>query len=200
MSGNVDDVVRTGHDVNVAVLVDVPGIAGLVEARERLQVRLMEPFFGLPETGECSGGQRQLACDCPDFTLVDMSGNTHTLSSYRGKVVMVNFWATYCGPCIKEIPSMASLKQKLGEESFEILAIDMAEEKADVAAFMQRHNINVNFPILLDVEGNVIEQWMVSAVPSTFIVGPKGKIHYALYGAIEWDSDEIVETLNGLMK
>ena len=135
----------------------------------------------------------------PDFTLSDMGGKTHTLSSYRGKVVMVNFWATYCGPCIKEIPSMARLKQKLGEKSFEILAIDMAEEQADVTAFMQRHKITVNFPILLDVEGSVIEQWMVSAVPTTFLVDPQGTIRYALYGGLEWDNDEVVATIGGMM-
>lgn len=136
----------------------------------------------------------------PDFTLSDMSGKAHTLSSYRGKVVMLNFWATYCGPCIKEMPSMQRLKEKLAGKSFEILAIDMAEEKADVKAFMQRHHIQVNFPILLDTEGTVIEQWMVSAVPTTFIIDPQGKIRYALYGGLEWDNDEVVATINRLLK
>ncbi len=136
----------------------------------------------------------------PDFTLSDMGGTPHTLSKYRGKVVMVNFWATYCGPCIKEMPSMANLKNQLSGKPFEILAIDMAEERADIEGFMQRHNIEVNFPILLDTEGLVIEQWMVSAVPTTFIIGPQGKIHYALYGAIEWDSDEVVNTINSLLR
>jgi peroxiredoxin len=135
----------------------------------------------------------------PDFTLSDMEGKTHTLSHYHGKVVMLNFWATYCGPCIKEIPSMQRLKEKLAGKSFDILAIDMAEEKADVAAFMQRHKIQVNFPILLDGEGSVIEQWMVSAVPTTFIIDPQGKIQYALYGGLEWDNDEVVKTINGLL-
>lgn len=136
----------------------------------------------------------------PDFTLIDMSGNKHTLSSYKGRVVMVNFWATYCGPCIKELPSMTRLKQKLGDKSFEILAIDMAEEKSDIEAFMQRHDIKVNFPILLDMEGNVIEQWMVSAVPSTFIVDTSGKIRYTYYGGLEWDSEEVIADIKGLMK
>jgi peroxiredoxin len=136
----------------------------------------------------------------PDFTLSDMEGRAHTLSSYRGKVVMLNFWATYCGPCIKEMPSMQRLKGKLADRPFDILAIDMAEEKADVEAFMQRHKIQVNFPILLDSEGTVIEQWMVSAVPTTFIIDPQGKIQYALYGGLEWDNDEVVNTINGLLK
>jgi peroxiredoxin len=136
----------------------------------------------------------------PDFTLSDMEGRAHTLSSYRGKVVMLNFWATYCGPCIKEMPSMQRLKGKLADRPFDILAIDMAEEKADVEAFMQRHKIEVNFPILLDTEGTVIEQWMVSAVPTTFIIDPQGKIQYTLYGGLEWDNDEVVKTINGLLK
>lgn len=136
----------------------------------------------------------------PDFTLSDMSGKPHTLSHYQGKVVMVNFWATYCGPCIKEMPSMANLKKKLSGKPFEILAIDMAEEKGDVTAFMQRHKITVNFPILLDTEGGVIEQWMVSAVPTTFIIDPQGRIRYALYGGLEWDNDEVVATINSLLK
>jgi peroxiredoxin len=135
----------------------------------------------------------------PDFTLSDMQGKAHTLSSYRGKVVMVNFWATYCGPCIKEIPSMQRLREKLAGMPFEILAIDMAEEQADVAAFLQRHKIEANFPILLDSEGTVIEQWMISAVPTTFILDPQGKIRYALYGGLEWDSEEVISTINGLL-
>ena len=149
------------------------------------QARDLKPYDGAP---------------LPDFTLPDMGGKQHTLSSYRGKVVMVNFWATYCGPCIKEIPSMARLRQKLGDKPFEILAIDMAEEKSDVEAFMQRHNIKVNFPILLDIEGNVIEQWMVSAVPSTFIVDTKGDIRYTFYGGLEWDSEEVIADITGLME
>ncbi len=136
----------------------------------------------------------------PDFTLSDMSGKSHTLSAYRGKVVMVNFWATYCGPCIKEMPSMQRLKDKLNGKPFEILAIDMAEEKADVSAFLQSHKIAVNFPILLDTEGEVIEQWMVSAVPTTFIIDPQGKIRYALYGGLEWDNAEVLATISSLLK
>ena len=95
---------------------------------------------------------------------------------------------------------MQRLKEKLAGKPFDILAVDMAEEKADVTAFMQRHNIQVNFPILLDTEGTVIEQWMVSAVPTTFIIDTQGKIRYALYGGLEWDNDEVVATINGLLK
>lgn len=136
----------------------------------------------------------------PDFTLTDMQGNSHTLSDYRGKVVMVNFWATYCGPCIKEMPSMQRLKEKLGDKPFAILAVDMAEEKADVNAFLNKHQIEVNFPILLNPEGDVVENWMITAVPTTFVIDPEGKIRYALYGGIEWDKADIIKTISSLMK
>ncbi len=136
----------------------------------------------------------------PDFTLQDMQGQAHTLSNYQGKVVMLNFWATYCGPCIKEMPSMQRLKEKMAGKPFVILAVDMAEEQSDVKAFLQQHNIKVDFPLLLDPEGTVVEQWMISAVPTTFILDPAGKIRYALYGGLEWDKEEVIATLNALMK
>lgn len=136
----------------------------------------------------------------PNFTLEDLQGKQHTLNDLKGKVVMVNFWATYCTPCIKEMPSMQRLNNKFKGKPFQILAIDMAEERADIDAFMKRFKIAVNFPILLDTEGEVVEAWMVSAVPTTFIIDPQGTIRYALYGAIEWDSDEVVGTVNKLLK
>ncbi|HEY9148501.1 MAG TPA: TlpA disulfide reductase family protein [Gammaproteobacteria bacterium] len=134
----------------------------------------------------------------PDFSLTDMQGKSHKLGDYRGKVVMVNFWATYCGPCIKEMPSMQRLKEKLSDRPFAILAIDMAEERATVEAFLQKHNIQVNFPILLDPEGGVVESWMITAVPTTFIIDPQGEIRYALFGGIEWDKPDVIETISGL--
>lgn len=134
----------------------------------------------------------------PDFSLSDLQGNTHTLSSYRGKVVMVNFWATYCGPCIKEMPSMQRLKEKMAGKPFAILAVDMAEEKHDVQAFLTQHRINIDFPVLLNPEGNVVEEWMITAVPTTFVIDPQGTIRYALFGGIEWDKPDVIETISGL--
>lgn len=135
----------------------------------------------------------------PPFTLTDMQGKSHSLTDYRGKVVMVNFWATYCGPCIKEMPSMQRLKDKLKDKPFAILAVDMAEDKSAVEAFLKKHNIRIDFPILLNPEGDVIEQWMITAVPTTFIIDTHGKIHYALFGGIEWDKPDVIKTISGLM-
>jgi thiol-disulfide isomerase/thioredoxin len=159
-------------------------LAALLLTATVVQARDLKPYDGAP---------------LPDFTLSDMQGKSHTLSDYQGQVVMLNFWATYCGPCIKEMPSMQRLKERLAGKPFAILAVDMAEEKADVEAFFAKHKIQVDFPILLDPDGEVVEQWMISAVPTTFILDPAGKIRFALFGGLEWDNEEVVNTVSGLM-
>lgn len=136
----------------------------------------------------------------PGFTLQDLQGDSHSLKAYRGKVVMVNFWATYCPPCIEEMPSMQRLRDKLGDRDFAILAVNMAEPRGEVEAFLRRHEIQVDFPVLLDPEGKVVSQWMITAVPTTFILDPQGEIRYGLFGGLEWDKPEIVDTLTELMR
>ena len=94
---------------------------------------------------------------------------------------------------------MQRLKEKMNGRDFVILAVDMAEEAADVVAFLARYNIKVDFPILFDTEARVIEQWMISAVPTSFILDKRGTIRYALYGGIEWDRTEVIELLDPLL-
>jgi len=153
--------------------------------------------FGTAQAGEL---MKYDGAPLPPFTLTDMQGKSHALTDYHGKVVMVNFWATYCGPCIKEMPSMQRLKEKMGDKSFAILAVNMAEDKGAVTAFLKKHDIDIDFPILLNPEGDVVENWMITAVPTTFVIDPDGKIRYALFGGIEWDKPDVVKTLNGLLE
>ena len=132
----------------------------------------------------------------PDFELQDLQGQTHRLSDYRGKVVLLQFWATYCSPCRKEMPTMNRLLDKLAGRDFVILAVNMAEEPGQVKAFLEQ--TPVKFPVLLDRDGQVLQQWKVFAAPANFIVGKNGEILYTLYGAIEWDSPEMVQRLGQL--
>lgn len=94
---------------------------------------------------------------------------------------------------------MQRLKDKMAGKPFVILAVDMAEEPANVAAFLDKHDIKVDFPLLLDPDGTVVEQWMISAVPTTFILDTTGTIRYALFGGLEWDSPDVVNTLETLL-
>ena len=136
----------------------------------------------------------------PGLSLQDLNGNTHTLAQYQGQVVLVQFWATYCPPCVKEMPSMNKLQDKLEKAGvpFKILAIDMAETRAEVEAFVKR--IKPEFTILMDESGSSIGQWNVFAAPSNFIINKQGQIAYTLFGGVEWDSEEIVEKITQLSK
>jgi thiol-disulfide isomerase/thioredoxin len=134
----------------------------------------------------------------PDLILKDLNGKTHDLNQYKNQVVLVQFWATYCTPCRKEMPSMNRLQEKLKGKPFKILAVDMAEETSEVLAFVKQ--VKPEFTILLDTDGAYIQQWKVFAAPANFIIGKDGKIKYTLYGGVEWDSKEIVDALIKLMQ
>ncbi len=132
----------------------------------------------------------------PQFTLSDMQGKIHSLSDYRGNIVLLQFWATYCAPCRKEMPTMNNLIEKMKDKPFKIVTINMAETKQDIEKFIQQ--VPVDFPVLLDSDGAILSQWKVFAAPANFILDKKGNIIFTLYGGIEWDSDDMVKKLTAL--
>jgi thiol-disulfide isomerase/thioredoxin len=136
----------------------------------------------------------------PPLALKDLQGNTHTLEAYKGKVVLVQFWATYCGPCRKEMPTMNKMIKKLEKDGvpFKILAIDMGEGEAEVKKFVEQ--VKPEFTILLDETGKSINDWKVFAVPSNFIIDPQGKIRYTLFGGVDWADAQLLEKISALAK
>jgi thiol-disulfide isomerase/thioredoxin len=118
-------------------------------------------------------------------------------NNYQGQITIVNFWATWCPPCVEEIPSLNRLKMKMSDLPFELISINYAEEKETIVAFMKK--INVEFPVLLDPNGNFAKQWQVITFPSTFIIGPQGQIRYGVNAAIEWDDPQVIEALKSLL-
>jgi len=134
----------------------------------------------------------------PDLNLYDLQGKQHSLNDYKGHVVLVQFWATYCTPCRKEMPSMNKLMKKMAGVPFKILAVDMGEEKEEVERFV--NEVKPEFTILMDSSGKSIADWRVFAAPSNFIIDPEGNIKYTLFGGVEWDSDELVKQLKALSK
>lgn len=132
----------------------------------------------------------------PALILQDLQGKTHNLNDYKGKVVLVQFWATYCGPCRQEMPTMDKMVKKMADVPFKILAIDMGESKAEVEKFVSE--VKPEFTILLDESGNSIENWKVFAVPSNFIIDPQGKIRYTLFGGVDWDDEVLINKLKAL--
>ncbi len=130
------------------------------------------------------------------FSLVDANGKTFEVKSFQGRVTLVNFWATWCPPCVEEIPSFNRLKQIMQGKTFQLISINYAESPQHVREFMRK--VAVDFPVLVDPDGKLSAQWKVVAFPSTFVIGPDGNIHYGANAAIHWDAPEVVQQLNQL--
>jgi len=135
----------------------------------------------------------------PSLRLRDMQGKLIDLRHYRGKVVLVNFWASWCPPCVHEMPSMQRLQDKYHKKGFVILGVNMADDKPTIAHFLKT-KVNVRFPILLDSDGAALKRWQVFAFPTSYVIDRKGLIRYALFGSLEWDSAEAMTKINGLLQ
>lgn len=135
--------------------------------------------------------------DTPALILKDLAGKTHKLEDYRGRVVLLNFWASWCPPCRAEMPSMQRLKEKMAGKPFTILAIDMGEEAEVVSAYV--NTLKTDFTVLLDSDGKALKSWKVFAFPTSFVLDGNGKIRYSLFGATEWDEADAVQKINSLL-
>jgi len=131
-----------------------------------------------------------------DFKLSDLKGKEHTLSQYKGKVVLLNFWASWCPPCIKEIPSMSNLNSKLKNAPFKILAVNLGETKDQMSEFIKKYR--VNFTILLDPNQSAPKDYKVFAFPTSYIIDKKGKIRYSIAGGFDWDTAYIKDLITKL--
>jgi len=146
-----------------------------------------------------AGGFRKLDSVLPpSLVLPDLSGVSTRLDDSKGKVVLVNFWATWCPPCRREMPSMQRLKEKMAGQAFVILGVDSAEPREDVMGFLEV--VRVDFPILLDTDSTVTKSWKVYALPTSFIIDRTGRIRYSLSGPTEWDEGEAVQLIESLLR
>ncbi|HSR56645.1 MAG TPA: TlpA disulfide reductase family protein [Candidatus Binataceae bacterium] len=135
-----------------------------------------------------------------DFKLEDLTGKTVSLSSYKGKVVFLNLWATWCGPCREEMPSMETLYDEFkNDPDFVMLAVSQdTKGKSAVLPYVQKNGYH--FEILLDPENKVGEQYNVSGVPETFIIDRKGRIVAHHMGAFDWSRPDVKEALQQLLQ
>jgi len=136
----------------------------------------------------------------PPLALPDEEGKkTWRLSELRGKVVLVNFWATWCPPCRKELPSMERLWRQLKDQGLVVLGVNVAEDGNAVFAFSNGLETPLSFPLLLDEDGTVTQSWPVQGLPTTFLVDKQGRIAFGAIGGREFDSPAIVEQVRQLL-
>ena len=152
--------------------------------------------LGLTTGAYAAGFESRAATPAPALKARDMSGASKTLADYRGKVVVLNFWASWCPPCLREMPSMERLRVKMKGQPLEIVALASAEGPDDVKAFLSK--MQLGFPILLDADGSNTQRWKVFALPTSFLLDREGRVRYVLTGPTEWDEGEalkIIETM-----
>ena len=135
----------------------------------------------------------------PDMALKDLEGKLVDLAKLRGKVVVVNFWATWCPPCRREFPSMERLRLKLANTALLILAVNEGESTETIEQFTSTLDLQPEFPILLDLEGEAMALWPVRGLPTTFIIDKHGRIAYRAIGGREFDHPDVLAVLESLL-
>jgi len=134
--------------------------------------------------------------EAPDFGLPSLKGGTVHLSDYRGQVVLLNFWATWCGFCRVEMPSLVAAQQRYGKQGFVVLAVDLGEGADQVAGFASQYGME--FPVLLDQEGATMDLYPTRGIPMTLILDREGVVRYAQVGMLaDEDIRRQVEPLLG---
>lgn len=124
----------------------------------------------------------------PDFTLEDLSDKRLGLKDLRGKVVFLNFWATWCVPCREEMPAMEKLYRELKGQGLEVVAINVQESKKEVRKFLAE--LGVAFTVLLDKDGKVSEEYGTWAIPLSYFINRRGEFIGKVNGSRQWDSQE----------
>ena len=136
----------------------------------------------------------------PDFTLEDMDEVKHSFKDLRGKVVLLNFWATWCPPCRREMPSMERLHQKLSNDNFKVIAINQMESPDHVFAYTGQLEVDPTFTILFDRESKVSNRYQVNGLPTSYLIDKQGNIRYRAIGGREFDHPDVEKQIMQLIK
>ena len=133
----------------------------------------------------------------PPFELSALDGRKVELASMRGRVVLINYWATWCEPCRDEMPAIERLRAKMKGRPFEVLAVNYGESEERVASFVAK--LNLTMPILLDPYKNSVEAWKVRGLPMTFLVDARGRVRYWSFGERDWSEGEALKLVQKMV-
>ncbi len=140
----------------------------------------------------------QVGVPAPGFTLPDLEGKLHGLSEYRGRVVVLNFWATWCPPCIDEMPSLQRLHQALAERGVAVIAVSVDERFSDVPAFARKFGLT--FPVLYDQGKKVSRKYQTFKYPETYILDREGRLKSKVVGPRDWAAPTVIRDMVDLLK
>ncbi|MCB1799549.1 MAG: redoxin domain-containing protein [Gammaproteobacteria bacterium] len=181
---------RIGHAIRLLALSPPPLGAAEPADDTALPGDIGEPGTGLVAVNRLQSASLRLRDD--DDRMVD-------LQNLDGEVVLVNFWASWCGPCVKEIGSLIRLVEHFDGRPFRVLTVNISEDRAHVADFFDTRDIVPNFQVLYDLDGSAARRWRVYAVPSTYLLDAQGRVRYGYRGALKWDRSDVIETVDGLL-
>ena len=133
-----------------------------------------------------------------DFTLTDINKQIHHLADYRGKVVLINFWASWCTPCLLEMPSIKRLEQALKNQDFVILTLNTSDNPRRIRETLKR--LQIDLTVLLDPDSKTLNAWQGSMLPTSYLLDRNGHIHYRAVGGMDWDDEEIILLINRLIQ
>jgi cytochrome c biogenesis protein CcmG/thiol:disulfide interchange protein DsbE len=157
------------------------------------------PFFsGLALAAEKAIIKAASGAPAQPLALKKLDGVTHDIAKLRGKVVLVNFWATWCEPCRDEMPSIEKLKAKLADQPFEVLAVNVDEPEARVRAFLEKTPLALT--VVLDPGKAVTKSWNARILPASYLIGREGRVRYTVTGEIDWSSERATSMVNEMLK
>lgn len=135
----------------------------------------------------------------PELDLTGLDGKRYRLSDYRGKVVIVNFWATWCPPCISEMPTLQSAWDRLHDGNFEVLAVNLGEDADTIQRFVDNFEPKLSFPILMARDQSIMTTWRIQGLPTSYILDTSGRWTYAEVGPRDFSHEHVISRLQDLM-
>ncbi len=155
------------------------------------------PIIGCSAEGKTDNIGTQKGNIAPDISLYDLDGKAVKLSDFRGQVVMLNFWATWCGPCEAEMSSMEAIYKKYKDSGFVILAVDVGDSEVKVKRYIKEHNLT--FPVLLDWSQAIAGDFAIRGLPTTFIIDKNGMISAVAIGMRDWGEEQNSKLVTDLL-
>jgi peroxiredoxin len=155
--------------------------------------------FAYVHLAENKGYALKAGSEAPGFRLPSLAGGEVDLASQRGKVVVLNFWATWCPPCVAEMPSLERLHRSLSPEGLSVVTVSTDEDEAELRRFVAEHALTL--PVLKDPGGRLAaEKYRTTGYPETFVLDRNGRVLQHVVGPTEWDSAERLATFRGLLE